>query len=84
VLSGLSFCSEAIKGVAELLDPHRAVTELEPKLRYALYAPMLATDLPVNWRLKPEAEESETILAALVKTAAKGFPVDWQRVFRPA
>ncbi len=81
VLSGLSFCSEAIKGIAELLDPHSTAPKLEPKLRYTLYAPMLATDLPVNWRLKPDAEEPEAILPALVKTAAKGFPVDWQRVF---
>src|SRR5262249_30382540 len=80
-LSGLSFCGEAIKGIAEILDPQNTAPEVEPRLRHMLYTPILATDLPVNWQLKPETEETEAIVTALVKTAAKGFPLDWQRVF---
>ena len=81
VREALTFCLEAVNGIGDILDSGKTVSAHEPKLRHALYAPLLATELQLDWRLKPESEEPEQVLAALLRTVAKQLPLDWQRVF---
>jgi hypothetical protein len=81
VREALAFCHEAVSGVVDLLNPEKGLAESEPKLRYLLNAPLLATGVPVNWRLNPELTDQEALIAGLLKTIAKGLPIDWQRAF---
>lgn len=77
----LTFCHEAVSGVGDIFNPPKVAVTGEPKLRYLLNAPLLATSVPVNWRLNPEQPDDEMLVASLLKTIAKGLPIDWQRAF---
>lgn len=81
VREALAMCIEAVSDVSLIFDVTKHVSPLEPKLRHTLYAPLLATELPLTWRLKPETEDSDSVIPALLRTIAKNLPLDWQRAF---
>ncbi len=80
-LAALNFCRVMVRGVAELLAPESSVSEAEPKVRHMLYAPLLTTQVPVNWRWKPEITDPAVIQQLLLRSMAQGLPNDWRRAF---
>ena len=81
VREALALCSEAVTEVSHIFDSAQVISANEPKLRHTLYAPLLATELPLTWRLRPETEEPDIVIPALLRTIAKNLPLDWQRAF---
>ncbi|MBI1762301.1 MAG: hypothetical protein HYR56_12785 [Acidobacteria bacterium] len=81
IREALAMCIEAVTDAGDIFDAAKVISASEPKLRHALYAPLLATELPLTWRLKSETEEPESVIAALLRTIAKNLPLDWQRAF---
>ncbi len=81
VREALVMCSEAVTEVSHIFDATKIINPHEPKLRHALYAPLLATELPLTWRMRPETEEPDSVIPALLRTIAKNLPIDWQRAF---
>ncbi len=81
VREALAMCLEAVTDVSHIFDSAKVISAQEPKLRHTLYAPLLATELPLTWRLRPETEDPDSVIPALLRTIAKNMPLDWQRAF---